>query len=156
MTLNVRVAVAGDIPQMHEIRMSVAENRLSDPTSIELDDYRRMMSECGCGWVCIDGGRIIGFAVADLSASNVWALFIDPAAERRGAGRALHQVMMDWMFASGANRVWLGTGPGTRASQFYELAGWELAGTQPNGELRYEMTRDRWSRMPGSAPKTIS
>lgn len=52
--------------------------------------------------------------------------------------------MMDWLFEVGCDRVWLGTGPATRAADFYAAAGWTRAGGPPDGELRFEMSRERW------------
>ena len=88
--MQIRLATEADIPEMHRIRMSVCENRLADPSLIQPSDYRAMLAEHGRGWVAETGGRIVGFAVADLSRRNVWALFVDPAFEGRGAGRRLH------------------------------------------------------------------
>lgn len=108
------------------------------------------MNDVGRGWVAEDENQIIGFAIGDLSRQNVWALFVDPAYERRGAGRALHDAMMSWMFSEGAERVWLTTEPGTRAQQFYRIAGWQHVGDE-RGEARYEFARQAWlSRARGS------
>ncbi|HEX8275833.1 MAG TPA: GNAT family N-acetyltransferase [Longimicrobiaceae bacterium] len=131
---------------MHRIRTSVSENRLADPSLVQPGDYRAMLAEHGRGWVAEFDGRIVGFAVGDLARRNVWALFVDPTSEGRGAGRRLHDAMMDWMFAAGAEGVWLGTDPGTRAERFYRTAGWRYAGAQENGEARCEMSGDDWSR----------
>ncbi len=144
----IRIATEADIPEMHRIRLAVRENRLSDPESVRPDHYRALMDEGGRGWVAETGGRIVGFAVGDRPRSNVWALFVDPGFEGRGAGRQLHDRMMEWFFTSGADRVWLGTDPGTRAARFYEAAGWTPSGPRPNGEHRYEMTRERWESLP--------
>jgi GNAT superfamily N-acetyltransferase len=140
----IRVACEADITEMHRIRMSVRENRLADASLIQPHDYRALLDGLGRGWVAAVDGRIVGFAVADLARRNVWALFVDPKAEGLGAGRRLHEAMMDWMFASGAAEVWLSTDPGTRAERFYRSAGWRFAGSQPDGENRYEMTREQW------------
>jgi GNAT superfamily N-acetyltransferase len=143
--LQVRIATVADVPGMHRVRTSVRENRLSDPAWITPDDYRAMLTERGRGWVAEIDGRIVGFAVADASRANVWALFVDPGAEGHGAGRRLHDAMMEWFFLSaGAERVWLSTDPGTRAEAFYRTAGWRSCGLEPNGEARYEMTREEW------------
>lgn len=142
--MSVRLALVGDIPEMHRVRMSVHENRLDDPARVRPADYRSMIRARGRGWVCEVDGRIVGFAVADLVARNVWALFIEPASERRGLGRQLHDIMMDWMFAEGASSAWLTTAPGTRAEGFYRAAGWQYVGPEPSGEARYEMTSGRW------------
>jgi GNAT superfamily N-acetyltransferase len=139
----IRVATEADIAAMHRIRVAVRENRLADPSLVQPEDYRRMMMDAGRGWVAEADGRILGFAVADLRRGNVWALFVDPDTEGRGIGRRLHDAMMGWMFAAGAERVWLSTDPGTRAETFYRAAGWVPAG-EHHGEARYEMPRDAW------------
>lgn len=138
MSVHVRVATEADIPAMHRIRLAVRENRLADPSMVQPDDYLPLLGRDGRGWVAEVDGAIAGFAVADLVRRNVWALFVDPEAERHGVGRRLHDVMMDWFAAQGVERVWLSTDPGTRAEAFYRAAGWEYAGDQ-RGEARYEM-----------------
>lgn len=129
---------------MHRVRMSVLENRLRSPASVQLSDYEAILDRGGRGWVAELEGRIVGFAVADLARFNVWALFVDPGAEGRGIGRRLHDAMMDWMFSAGADCVWLSTEAGTRAEGFYHAAQWRYVGLEQNGEVRYEMARERW------------
>ena len=129
---------------MHRIRMSVRENQLADAALVQPHDYRAMLNERGRGWIAEIDGRMAGFAVADLTRSNVWALFVDPAFEGCGAGRRLHDTMLDWLFTSGAEQVWLSTEPGTRAERFYVAAQWQTCGRDPNGETRYSMSREAW------------
>ncbi len=101
-----------------------------------------MLERDGRGWVAEVGGCVVGFAVADLRQSNVWALFVAPEYEKRGLGRALHDAMMGWFLAqAGVSRVWLTTDPGTRAETFYRRAGWRACGLDTAGELRFEMER---------------
>jgi len=150
-TFAVRLATPADISQMQRIRRRVRENQLSDPSRVTDGDCRRMILERGRGWVCELDGLIVGFAIGDLVVANIWALFVDPEHEKRGIGRALHRPMLDWMFASGADKVWLGTEPGTRAEDFYRKAGWQLAGEQPNGEQRFEMTARQWAAISAKA-----
>lgn len=142
----IRVAVEADIAGMHRVRISVKENALSRPDRIGPADYRAMILEDGRGWVCELDGEIAGFAVADLKRANVWALFVAPEFERRGIGRRLHDTMMDWMFDAdpALDRVWLGTAPDSRAEGVYLAAGWDHIGLQPDGEIRFEMPRERW------------
>lgn len=143
MSMEIRVATEADIAQMHRIRLAVRENRLADPAMVQPDDYRPLLAQNGRGWVAMADGRIAGFAVADRARGNVWALFVDPEFEGRGAGRMLHDAMMEWFFAEGADSVWLSTDPGTRAEAFYRAAGWHPAG-EYHGEARYEMSRADW------------
>lgn len=143
MGVQIRTAAEVDIPEMHRIRMTVAENRLTNPAGVRPDDYRHMLGDRGRGWVAETDGRIVGFAVADRARANIWALFVDGAFEKRGIGRALHDRMMEWLFATGAERAWLTTATGTRAERFYRAASWRHVGTE-NGEARYELSRREW------------
>jgi GNAT superfamily N-acetyltransferase len=77
--------------------------------------------ELGRGWVVEIQGGIVGFAIANATDGNVWALFVHPDHERRGYGRRLHDVMVSWLWEQGALKLWLTTDPGTRAQGFYEL-----------------------------------
>ena len=140
----IRVATEADIPQMHEIRMSVRENQLSDPSRIQPDDYRTLLTQRGRGWVAEVEGQVVGFAVADQERSNVWALFVQPSFEGCGVGFRLHEVMLTWFFETGAEGVWLSTSPATRAERFYRSAGWRLVGQDAQGEMRFEMSREAW------------
>ena len=147
--VRIRRATIADVPEMQRIRMSVVENRLSDPSRVQPSDTEAMLRDRGPGWIAEVEERIIGFAVGDLKAANVWALFVEPAAERIGAGRRLHDALLDSMFGSGLQRVWLSTDPGTRAERFYRRAGWLETGLTENGEVRFEMTRQRWEQRKG-------
>ena len=123
--------------------MSVRENRLADANLVQPKDYRVLLRSGGKGWVAEVEGRIVGFAIADISRSNIWALFVNPLAERRGVGRVLHDKMMEGLFADGAEHVWLRTEPDTRAEGFYRAAGWRYIGRE-QGEARYEISREDW------------
>lgn len=138
--MTVRLATLADIPQMHRVRMMVRENRLSDPARVRLQDYEQKL-QAGRGWVCESDEQIVGFSIADPANGAVWALFVNPAYERRGIGRQLHDAMVDWLFQSGATTIWLTTDPGTRAAHFYASAGWQWIANEPNGEARYELSR---------------
>jgi hypothetical protein len=43
------------------------------------------------------------------------------------------------MASRGLARLWLTTGPGTRAQRFYEARGWRTRGPQASGELLLEL-----------------
>ncbi len=142
--MHIRVASEADIPEMHLIRMSVRENQLADAALVQPDDYRSMLNERGRGWVAESGNRMLGFAIADLTRSNIWALFVDPAAEGCGVGRRLHDTMLEWLFTSGAAQVTLRTEPGTRAERFYLAARWQFRGLDAEGGGGYSMSRQEW------------
>lgn len=135
-----RRAVAADIPGIQRVRASVKENRLVS-TTISDEDVRIAIEETGRGWVVEEEGEVAAFAIGNVITGNVWALFVRPESEGRGYGRQLHDATIEWLFAAGADRLWLTTEPGTRAQRFYETAGWNLVGTTDQGELRYEKQR---------------
>lgn len=134
-----RLATLADIDAMHQLRLSVQENMLADPKRVVPQHYAPMLERHGRGWVYELEGTIVGFGVADHSRRNIWALFVDPAFESRGIGRALHDAMVSWLFENGSEPLWLTTEPNTRAEHFYSTAGWRRVGTETNGELRFEL-----------------
>ncbi len=135
-SLQIRQATRSDLPQIQRIRAAVRENslvsrRISDA---EVIDH---LERHGRGWVAESRGEIVGFSIGDARDGNIWALFVDPDREGRGAGRLLHDTMVDWLFAQGLQRLHLSTDPGTRAEGFYRRAGWtplDLA----DGERQFE------------------
>lgn len=133
-----RPAVAADIPGIQRVRASVRENRLVS-TVVTDGDVRAMIERDGRGWVVEENGDVVGFSVGNATNGNLWALFVHPAHERRGYGRALHDAAVSWLSSRGIERLWLTTEPRTRAQRFYEAAGWRLAGETDRGELYYEM-----------------
>ncbi|HTF02965.1 MAG TPA: GNAT family N-acetyltransferase [Bacteroidia bacterium] len=137
----IREAVPSDIPRLHVIRMAVKENVLNNPLLVTEADYQKFIAAPNKGWVAEKDGVIIGFAIIDVETKNIWALFVDPAFEKQGAGRLLHDAMTDWYFSNHDDDLWLGTAPGTRAEAFYTKAGWKNCGMRANGEIRFEMKK---------------
>lgn len=122
---------------MHRVRLAVRENRLVSKAITEAD-YAPAIQEKGRGWVVEFEGQVVAFAVGNKTSGNIWALFVDPAHERKGHGRLLHDKMVEWLREQGLVTLWLTTEPGTRAERFYEMAGWCRAGVTEGGELRFE------------------
>ncbi len=144
--MTIRQAVSADIPQIQVVRNAVKENMLSNPALVTDEDCEAFINVRGRGWVCEIDGRIVGFSIVDMKDNNIWALFLDPAFEKQGIGRQLHDVMINWYFTQTHETVWLGTAPNTRAEQFYRRAGWKQIGTHGNGEVKFEMTVADWVR----------
>jgi GNAT superfamily N-acetyltransferase len=136
--LVIREANSNDIPEMHRVRMAVKENVLNDPTLVTEEDYRKFISSPNKGWVCMADEHLAGFAIVNLEASNVWALFVDAGYEKLGIGKLLHNTMIDWYFRHSQQTLWLSTQPGTRAENFYRKAGWNEAGPYGTKEIKFE------------------
>ncbi len=140
----IREAVIDDINQMQVVRNAVKENVLSDPSLVPDSDYVIYLTERGKGWVCEIDDQIVGFSVADLKDNNIWALFVHSDFDKRGIGRQLHDMMLDWYFSQTKENVWLGTEPKSRAESFYRKAGWKEIGTHGKGEIKFEMSFEDW------------
>ena len=130
----IRKAVAADEPRIRTIRMGVRENILSDPSKVTDEDvawYR----DNAIFLVAEDAGEIAGFACANHQTGLIWALFIDPAQEGRGHGRALIDAALAGLKAAGHAQAWLETGADTRAERFYRRHGWRDRGRGLDGQI---------------------
>jgi GNAT superfamily N-acetyltransferase len=139
-----REATIADIAQIQVVRNAVKENMLSDPSYVTDADCLEFLTVRGKGWVCAIDEKIVGFAIADLVEHNIWALFVDPAKDKKGIGKELHRLMLDWYFTQTDHAVWLGTAPNTRAELFYSKQGWRNVGVVNKGEVKFEMTKEEW------------
>ncbi|MCX6316168.1 MAG: GNAT family N-acetyltransferase [Bacteroidetes bacterium] len=147
--MQIRIAIADDVKGIQRVRHVVKENILSDPSLVPDADVLDYILRRGKGWVATNEDAIIGFSIVSLTDKNVWALFIDPAYEKNGIGRQLHDQMMDWYFEQTTNTCWLSTTPGTRAEGFYRKAGWIETGVYGKGEIRFEMAYSDWQKVRG-------
>lgn len=129
-----------DFEEVHQIRMSVHENILSNPQLVTIEAYIRETEQTGKGWVVELDDEIVGFGIANLANRSIWALFVDPNHEGKGVGRLLQDQMLDWLRSNGADSVELSTEPGTRAERFYRASGWKAIGQTEHGEVRFEMS----------------
>jgi GNAT superfamily N-acetyltransferase len=139
-----REASIKDIKQIQIVRNSVKENTLSNPDLVTDKDCLEFLTIRGKGWVCEIDHLIVGFSIVDIKENNIWALFMHPDFEKKGIGRKLHDMMLDWYFSKTKIKVWLGTSPKTRAETFYRKSGWKEAGKHREKEIKFEMTFEDW------------
>jgi GNAT superfamily N-acetyltransferase len=135
----IRRARREDHPRVTEIRNSVTENVLRDPSRVTVEHYRWFEQNPGV-WVWEEDGRILGFSAADTRDGSIWALFVDPAHEKRGIGRQLFDKACDVLREAGHRTASLTTEPGSRADRFYQAAGWKVMGTTERGERIFHGT----------------
>jgi len=133
----IRRARPDDHARVTEIRNSVTENVLGDPSRVTIEHYKWFEQNPGV-WLWEEDGRILGFSAADTRDGSIWALFIDPAHEGRGIGRALFAKALDSLREAGHRTGSLTTQPGSRADRFYQKAGWKVMGTTDRGERIFE------------------
>ncbi|MET4106887.1 GNAT family N-acetyltransferase [Hymenobacter sp. UYP22] len=140
-----RLAHPADIPALTEVRLAVRENVLRNHALVTEADYRAYLTQRGRGWVAETAGRVVGFAIADAQQHSIWALFVHPNFDKQGIGKTLHRLLLNWYFAQTDHTIWLTTSPGTRAEEFYHRQGWQATGRTSSGEVRFELTKERWN-----------
>jgi GNAT superfamily N-acetyltransferase len=89
------------------------------------------------GWVCSCDSRLVGFCMGDSDRAEVLVLAVLPEYERKGIGRTLLSLVVDWLRAFNPARVWLAASPdsATRAHGFYRALGWQPIGeTDADGD----------------------
>jgi GNAT superfamily N-acetyltransferase len=133
----IRRARPEDHPRVSEIRTSVTENTLRDPSRVTVADYKWFEQNPGV-WVWEEDGRILGFSAADTRDGSIWALFVDPDHEGRGIGRRLFAKACEVLREAGHRTASLTTQPGSRADRFYQKAGWKVIGTSARSERIFE------------------
>src|SRR5262245_9448231 len=137
--MGIRIATRADLRKLQLIRSSVTENVLTSIITEEM--IIEVMEEYGRIWIYEPDGQAVGFSAADKRTSNIWALFVLPAWEKRGIGKQLLHEAVEWLWLEGAKTIWLTTDPHTRAEEFYQRQGWTRCGIEPDGEIRYELMR---------------
>jgi GNAT superfamily N-acetyltransferase len=53
-----------------------------------------------CAWIAELGDQPIGFSIANATEKTIFGIFVLPAFEGRGAGRALLQAAEDWLWSN--------------------------------------------------------
>jgi GNAT superfamily N-acetyltransferase len=142
--MNFRIAQVKDIDNYMIVRMAVKENVLSNPAKVTRQDNIDYITKNGKGWVCEIENTIVGFAIVGLVKNNVWALFVHPDFEKKGIGRKLHDLVLDWYFKQTKEKIWLETDRNSYAETFYKKIGWVEVNNAGSDEVKFEITYDYW------------
>lgn len=124
-----------DIEEIFDVRGATPENAISrerlaamgiTPASVA----QHLAAGATRGWVCSCGSRIVGFCIAESATGEVLVLAVLPDFERRGIGKTLLSLAVNWLRSFRPTRVWLGASsdPTTRAHGFYRSLGWRPVG----------------------------
>jgi len=136
--LTIRLATDADIARIYQIRFSVSENLLSDPSLVTAEHVGWFIEQEAL-WVWHEAdGLVTGFSGCDVRDGTVWALFVAPGHEGKGIGRALLNQACDALREAGHAAATLTTGAGTRAERHYRADGWSVIGTTANGDLVFQ------------------
>jgi GNAT superfamily N-acetyltransferase len=145
--MRVRIADIQDVETLFDIRTSVRENHQSREElagiGVTPASVAEMLRTDSRAWIADVDGRPVAFSMANAAERTVFAMFVRPGYEGRGLGRALMAEAEAWLFAQGADEIWLTTGsdPAIRANGFYRHLGWQEDGTTQDGQIRYTRTK---------------
>jgi GNAT superfamily N-acetyltransferase len=134
----IRKAIRADYPRISEIRLSVRENCLARSKYEAVDRTAAWIFDNAAFWVWEEDGAVQGFSAADPRNGEIFALFIHPAYEGRGIGRALLPLSCQILRDSGYKVATLTTAPGTRAERLYRRDGWMEIGRDDDGQTIFE------------------
>lgn len=141
--MNIRPAVASDVAALFSIRTSVRQNHMSIEELAELGithgSLPDMLVGTGRGWLAEDGNYPVAFAMADVEDATIFALFVRAEYEGKGIGRLLMVQAEQWLASQGCKEIWLETDADhrVRANGFYRHLGWQEAGMQDDGQVRF-------------------
>jgi len=144
---HIRVATEADVESLFDIRTSVLENHQSRAglarVGVTPDSVAQMLHSSSRAWIASERKQDVAFSMADASDATVFAMFVRPAFEGRGLGRILMKRAEEWLFEQGCVEIWLLTDANrdVRANGFYRHLGWDDAGIQQDGQVKFTKTR---------------
>ncbi|MBA2501752.1 MAG: GNAT family N-acetyltransferase [Pyrinomonadaceae bacterium] len=141
--MQIRIAIGSDVATLFRIRTSVKENYQSQEElaaiGVTPESVGEMLRTTARVWVAEIDDEGVAFSMADAEQGTIFAMFVRPGYEHRGAGRALMRAAEEWLFSQGHDEIWLLTGSDERlrANGFYRHLGWNAEGIEADGQLRY-------------------
>jgi GNAT superfamily N-acetyltransferase len=141
--MNIREAQLEDIETLFNIRTSVIENHQSREELLTLgvtpETVANMLQTHCRAWIAEIDEQPIAFSMANAAEKTIFAMFVLPSFEGRGAGRALMQQAEQWLWSQDVEEIGLLTGndPNLRAYGFYLHLGWTPADIQSRGQIKF-------------------
>ncbi|MDP9767504.1 UNVERIFIED_ORG: ribosomal protein S18 acetylase RimI-like enzyme [Atlantibacter hermannii] len=144
MTINIRPAQLTDVVSIFDIRTSVTENHLSreelNQMGITEEVVSDMIQTSLCTWVAIENEKVIGFSMILPDEGCLFAAFVLPEYEGKGAGRRLVMAAEQELFKQ-HEIAWLETDKRSRAAKFYTQLGWGNKTEISDTDIRLEKKR---------------
>ena len=141
--MKIREAQLEDIETLFNIRTSVIENHQSREELATLgitpETVAEMLQSDCRAWIAEIDQQPIAFSMANAAEKTIFAMFVLPSFEGRGAGRALMQQAEQWLWFQGVEEIWLLTGNDSnlRAYGFYRHLGWTPTDIEPDGQIKF-------------------
>jgi GNAT superfamily N-acetyltransferase len=151
-----REITAADVPALFVMRPKTRENAMTveelDRLGINPRSVTDSLARTTKGWLCEDGGAVVGFSMADSATAEFLVIAVLPEYEGKGVGGGLMARVTAWLLECGCTRSWLTTDVDTslRAYGFYRKHGW--SDWKVERGLRYmELIQSRVATSPADA-----
>ncbi|MFP2421325.1 GNAT family N-acetyltransferase [Pseudescherichia vulneris] len=146
MNINIRPARISDVDSIFDVRTSVIENHLSREEMRQMGITESvvadMIQNSACAWVATENEKIIGFSMILPDEGCLFAAFVRPEYEGKGAGRRLVMAAEQQLFKQ-HDIAWLETDKHSRAAKFYLHLGWGNQTDINETDIRLEKTNRR-------------
>lgn len=142
MQLVFRETLPSDVEELFSVRARTRENAISRnhlaTIGITAEAIAAHLASGRIkGWVCSHDSDLIGFCNGDRRSGEILVLAVLPEYERKGIGKRLLALVVNWLRSVGVNTLWLAasSSASTRAHGFYRSLGWRPNGTiDENGD----------------------
>lgn len=135
MPLTYRQMRAEDVSAALAVRLSTRENavtldELKEDYGITPQSIADELRSDASGWVCEDGGKLVGFSMGNGLNGEIAVVAVAPEYEGRCIGKTVLAYTQNWLFSLGYEEIWLfaNPDPDIRATGFYEKLGWQGTG----------------------------
>lgn len=128
--MQIRPITQADVPALFEVRVATHQNAMTlaelERLGITPGSVATMLGTTHAGWLCEDGGRVVGFAMGNRETGELWVIALLPDYLGRGIGSQLLRAVEAWLGEQGWDRIWLTTDTDVslRAYTFYRQHGW--------------------------------
>jgi ribosomal protein S18 acetylase RimI-like enzyme len=124
------------------MQLEFRETRLTDHKSISEHAAAALSSGSLRMSVCLHDSCVVGHCVGNSTTGEIVGLSVQPDYQGQGIGKRLLSLVVGWLRAAGAERIWLDApaDPALRAYGFYRALGWRATGEQTqNGSFAGEI-----------------
>ena len=144
MNITIRSARVSDVECIFDVRTSVIENHLSREEMRQMGITESLVADMiqnsPCAWVAVESEKIIGFSMILPDEGCLFAAFVLPEYEGKGAGRRLVMAAEQELFKH-HDIAWLETDKNSRAANVYLHLGWGNKTDINDTDIRLEKAR---------------
>lgn len=139
--MKVRRAIVEDVDSIFDVRTSVRENHMSEEDLAEIGVTREstrqaIMDNSLPIWCAFVNEQLIGFSSIKIADKELFALFVRPEHEGKGAGSMLHDIAVNWWVRNFPNEpLNLNTNKNARSFSFYQKREWVEVEGEPKPHM---------------------